>query len=375
MRAIKRQLRHIICGLSLASFLSGFTSAAQDSELTPPSLWLQSHEIRTWSGYKDNVLLGHRNTVGSPLVAGGLDLMFFRLPAEGWEYMFLGSAEYTHYFAAGEVEREATAFVHGQVKRTFADGWRSGLSGDYFYFDQVFDSTVYQEEPGAIHVQGHSFVARPSAGKDLGGNYSLDFELPVTRQVFAEIIDDYWELGPKLILARRYGRKSSFSGSYQLNQRWHDTRERRDAHGQIEQGDPLEFTQHEIALHLRHFWGSDQRWRAVTRLSFQRNLDNGGGYYDYVRPQISEQIRFQAEGWAASVEGRLSHYSYDRQRIADSLSAKRDRTLARVILRGEKSLSSSWKTFAQYEHEKAWSNLQLESYTAHTVLAGISLEF
>src|SRR5258708_1126579 len=83
-----------------------------------PSNWVKSVETRLWSGYKENILLSNRNIVNSPLVAGGLDLTFFRLPIDGWEYVFLGSADYTRYLTApSSISQEATALAQGQVKR------------------------------------------------------------------------------------------------------------------------------------------------------------------------------------------------------------------------------------------------------------------
>jgi hypothetical protein len=377
MRPLNRDIRRLAtASLSLISFLLCTPrSIALTNDLPSLSFWVQSYEARVWAGYKDNVLLSHRETVSSPLVAGGLDLMFFRLPVNGWEYLFLTSADYTRYISGREAEQEAVAFAQAQAKKAFWEVWRSGLSAEYFYFNQVFDTSVFQERLGALHVQGHSFVLRPSLGRELGSGYRLDLELPATRQIFQEFIDGYWEVGPKLTLAREYGRKSSLSGIYQFSQRLHDTRQARDADGQIQPGRQLEFNLHELGAIWRHFWGQDRSWRAVTRLSLQRNFDNGGGYYDYLRPLISEQIRYQGQRWGASLEGRLSHFAYEQQRIADPDASKRARTLLRLILRGEKSLPKSWKTFAQYELERALSNLDIDRYTAHTISAGLSREF
>jgi hypothetical protein len=370
------EFRLITFGLSLIVPILcdiNFISRASDTNSAP--LWIQSHEARVWAGYKDNVLLGYNNTTGSPLVAGGVDLIFFRLPSNGWEYLLMGSAEYVRYLSAREAEQEVMAFAQGQVKKTFLELWVASLSAEYFHFDQVFDTSVFQEQLGTIRLLGHSAILRPSVGTELTPEWRLDLELPVTRQMFDEFVDDYWEVGPKLTLVREYGRKSSISGIYQFQRRLHDTREAREADGQIIPGLPLEFTQHEVSANWRHFWGHDRRWRSVTRLSLLRNVDNGGGHYDYLRPQISEQLRFQAGGWSAIAEGRISRFFYDHQRIADGASAKRERTMFRLVLRGEKSLPRSWKTFAQYEHERALSNLDFDRYAANTVSAGIAREF
>src|SRR5512136_1799339 len=79
----------LLVGLS-AQVRAGESPPALDEKL--PSNWIKSVETRFWTGYKDNILLSNWNLVESPLVAGGLDLAFFRLPIDGWEYVFLGSA-------------------------------------------------------------------------------------------------------------------------------------------------------------------------------------------------------------------------------------------------------------------------------------------
>ena len=46
-----------------------------------PSAWVKSFDVRAWTGYKDNVLMGNDNLEASPFVAGGYDLSLYRLLA------------------------------------------------------------------------------------------------------------------------------------------------------------------------------------------------------------------------------------------------------------------------------------------------------
>jgi hypothetical protein len=143
----------------------------------------------------------------------------------------------------------------------------------------------------------------------------------------------------------------------------------------LEPGRQLVFYQHEIMSSWRQYWAAGKRWRTTTRLSLQRNDDNGGGYYAFWRPSFTEQLRYQAPSWEIRAEARVSYYMYDHQRVDGEGSPIRHKTYLRLNLRAEKSLFKSFKLFAQYEHERALSNLDLDEYHVNTVSAGIDWEF
>jgi hypothetical protein len=357
---------------------TGARGAEEPELLSPeklPSAWIKTLEARTWAGYKDNVLLGNLNVIGSPLVAGGLDLMFYRLPVDGWEYLVLSSADYTYYPSAPQANPEANALVEGQVKRTFAEGWRGGLSAEYLYFDQVMDSSVIGQGISSMLVEGHTFTLRPSLGKDLNPGYRVELEVPVTRQIFQQFVDSYWEFGPKLVLGRQYGNKSDVNFAYEFIDRPYDTRLQRDAQGDLLPGRELSFYLNQVSVAWRQNWDEGRHWRTTTKLSLLRNDDNGSGYYAYWRPQISEQLRYQARTWEVRLEARAAYYHYDLEHVGGLESPLREKTYFRVNVRGEKTLTKSLKVFAQYEHEQALSNLDLDQYNVNTISAGLNLEF
>ena len=346
-----------------------------DQDLQLPSAWVKTFDTRLWSGYKDNVLLGAQNPVDSSFLAGGLDMTFFRLPIDNWEYLFLSSLEYLHYFSAPEVDQEVIALAQAQAKRTFGEHWKAGLSAEYVYFNQVFDASTTEDDLFAVQVEGHGFTLRPGLTRDLPRNFRLDLELPATRQLFAEFIDDHWEFGPKLVFGHETPRKRALSLGYQFSNRIHDSREARDDEGVLRAGRGLQFHQHEISAVWRQFWGAERRWRTVSKASVQRNEDNGGGYYNFWRPQFSQQIRYQAPAWEVRAETRLSYYRYDQQHVDELDSAIREKAYLRTSIRAEKLLVKTWKLFAQYEHERAISNLDLDEYQVNMVSGGMSYEF
>jgi hypothetical protein len=340
----------------------------------PPSNWIRSFDVRAWSGYKDNVLLGNQNEVGSALVGGGADIMFYRLPVSHWEYTFFASAEYIRYVTTSQVDGEATVLAHAQAKRALGQNWKTGLSAEYLYFNQVFDSSVFEEVLVPVQIQGNSLTLRPSVARHWGDSGRLELELPGTRQLFDEFIDNFWEVGPKLIGVKEFGR-AELGLSYQFLERFHDTREARTAEGVTEPGRLLRFDQHELAFTWRQFWDADRHWRTNLKLGLQRNTDNGGGYYDYWRPQFTSQLRYQAKTWEVRAEARVSYYDYDHQRVDDADSERRSKTYLRLGLRGEKSLTKKLKLFGQFEHEQALSNWELDQYRANTAWIGLGWEF
>lgn len=363
-----------------ASACSCIAASTNDEELLKelalPSLWIKTLDARTWSGYKDNVLLANQNTESSPLLGASLDGSLLRLPVDGWESMFLFSGEYTRYFNLTNIDHEADAIAQAQFKKKLADNWKPGLAAEYFYFDQVFDNSIVSTQLLALPVDGHTFTLRPSLEKPFAEHYHFQAELVGTRQIFGQFIDNYWEFGPKLTLGREYGHKSDLSISYAFNDRLHDTMPARDAGGNIEPGRGLQFWGHELFAVWRHNWDAEGRLRTTTKLSIQRNEDNGGGFYNFWRPFLMEQVRYRRPTWELRTEARVSYYQWDAQRIdITSPSPVRHKAYFRFDVRAEKSLAKTFKLFAQYTHDEAISNLEVDQYSMNSVLAGFDWEF
>jgi hypothetical protein len=379
-RSLPRALRNVL-GLTVfqLQLVAGPDSTVLESPIElekPPSSWIRSYELRGWSGYKDNILLGNRFTIDSAIVGVGADFTAFRLPINGWEYSFITSADYTRYVdAPSAVDQEAIVIMQAQAKRSFGDGWTSGLAAEYTYFDQVFDSSAFEDVLVPLPIQGHSFTLRPSLTRALSKESRLELEFAGNRQIFDQFIDDFWDAGPKLSWIKQFGRTAEIGLSYQFNARFHDTREARTSTGLSESGQTLNFYMHDLAFAWRQYWDQARHWRTTTKLSMERNDDNGGGYYQFWRPQFSEQLRFQARGWEFRGEARLSYYDYDHQRVGGPASDLRAKAYLRLGVRAEKSITKSLKLFGQYEYEQALSNLAFDRYRVNTVTGGVDWEF
>ena len=336
--------------------------------------WDPTLNLKTWWGYKDNVLLSREHAIGSAFAAGGIDLLLWRLPRNGWEVILLGSGEYVRYFSADEVDKEVTTLAQAQVKREFRRGWKLTLSAEHVYFDQVFDNSQFDGTFNSVQVQGHTLALRPTLRREFENRFFAEAEFALARQQFAGVVDDEWQGSGKFSLGRNFGHGSEAVAGCQFLDRQFDTRLARTALGEALPGS-LEFFQHEGFLAWRQNWDADRRWRTVTRLSLLRTEDNGGGYYDYWRPRVSQQLRYVAASWQLRAEARLSWYEYEAQSVDFEGLELRRKTLLQLILRGEKNLTRRLKLFGQYEHERSRSNLTIESYRANAVFAGLDWEF
>jgi hypothetical protein len=353
-------------------------AAAEESDLDllePIPAWDNSFNLKTWSGYKDNVLFSPEQPVASPFVAGGLDFLLWRLPEDGRDFLILGSGEYIRYLRGERVDKEASALAQAQAKRDFGNGWKMAAAAEYLYFDQVFDNSFFDREFSSIQVQGHILTIRPSIRREWGNGPFAEIEGVFSREEFESVVDDEWQVGPKFTLGRTYGNRSEISFGYQLTDRRFDDREPRSVAGDFLPGKSLEFIQHEFLATWRHHWDERRRWRSVTRLSFQRNDDNDSGYYDYYRPRLTQQVRYAAETWQIQADAKLTYYHYDIQPISLEESSLRRKTLIQASVRAEKNVRKSLKIFVGYEYERSLSNLSFDAYRANTVFGGIDWEF
>lgn len=374
-----RTLQLAVCEALIATsaFAAEVAASAEMDEvdLTLPSLWDHSFNVRTSAGYKDNVLLSANLPVDSPFLAGGFDAMSFRLPEDGWDCLIFASGDYTHYTRSEDVDDETSLLTQAQVKKELAGGWKPGFSAEYLYFDQVFDNSVFDFETTAIKIRGHTFTGRPSVHRDFLKSAFFDLEFPVSRQLFEDSTDDEWQAGPGLTLGHRYGTNSEVTAGFRFLNRNFDTRDQRDAEGNDLPGESLEFLQSEYSIGHKHHWDARRRWRTTTRLSLMRTDDNGPGFYDYWRPRAALQLRYQTERWQVRFDARFSHYDYDLQLADPPSTDTRYKDLVESGVRIERSIVGKLKIFAEYTYERSFANVQLDTYTANTAFGGLDWEF
>lgn len=368
--------RHVWLACCLANWVIIFSARAQDSVLSPvPTLWDKTINLRLGTGYKDNVLLSPNAATGSAFIASGLDVMLWRLPVEGTQFYFFFTGDDTRFLSGQEVKKEQSFIAQTQVKKEFGNHWKSALTLQYLYQDQVFDASTTETLFRTVKAQGHSLSIRPSIRRNMATNLWLEFEFIANRQFFKQPLDDYWQNGPKLTLGREYGSGSELNLSYELRNRAYDTREQTDSTGIAVTGSSLKFWQHDVELALRHHWDTNRHWRTVTKLGIELNQDNGSHYFDFDRYQISQQLRYRSDTWEVKGQAKVYRYDYRLQTISATDLTKRNKTLLVLNVRGEKKLTKSLKLFAELEHERSFANVSFDQYRVNTATAGIDWEF
>jgi hypothetical protein len=368
--------RLVVGPVAIAFCFSVNRAAAQTNEFIPdvPSIWENSMNLRGGFGFKDNLLLSRTNREESPLILSGIDFSLYRLPLDGKQFTLFITGEDTRFLEGHEVKSEQYAAALAEFRMDLGPKWNAGTLAQYVYQDQIFDVSTIEATTGPVRVQGHRVGLWPSVRWNFSKDFWLQAEPRVSRQFYKEPLDDYWEPGGKLTLSHDYGFRSTISFGYAIAQLIFDTREQLALDGTALPGQPLEYTQYEPEILIRHNWDARRRWRTTTRLSFQLNEDNGPGFFDYYRYQAAQQVRYVNDRWDVKASGKASYYDFVRQPATLSDPSSREKTLLTFLLRVDRKLMKHLKIFAEFEHEHSLSNRPSEEYRVNRIVGGIDVE-
>jgi hypothetical protein len=304
-----------------------------------------------------------------------VELFLLRLPIDGAQFYFFLSGEDIRYLDRDPVDKEQTLIAVAQWKKEFQSPWQVAVTGQYLYQDQVVDVSTTESGFRTAQVLGHGLTLRPSLRRDFANQLWLELEMPVIRQILDDPLDPYFEFGPKMTLAHEYGHKSKLAFTYELRERSYDDRMQTALDGSDIPGTSLDFERHDFELTLYHNWDPERHWLSTTKLGFSRNTDNGPGYYDYVRYQISQQLRYRTESWMVQVGVRLDRYEFDEQKAIRTMPANRHDSGVTFNFRCEKKLAKSLKLYTAFEHSMFDSNRPFYDYGVNTVSAGVDWQF
>ncbi len=338
-------------------------------------MWNSSYEVRGGLGYKDNVTLSSSDAQASGFWLSRAEVMFFRLPSQGWQFNFFATADDVRYFDAPDVESEQVALAVAQLNKDFGSGWKSTLSFNYLYQNQVFDMSATYTNGGSIGlIRGHMLSPRWSGRKTMGSTW-VELEFAGTRQIMETDLDSYWTVGPRLTAGRSYGRGSEVALSYQWVLLEYDTREQTGLDGLPVTNTVLAVQTHIAELSWTHLWDEPRRWQTVTRLGCEFNLDNGSGFYDYNLYRAHQEVRYRTASW--DVLGRLGFgfYDYAYQQVSATDATRRQRILFTASVRAERKLAKHFKVHASYSFDRSVSRLDFDDYLANTVMGGFAFEF
>lgn len=371
MRLKRKSVQALAAIAVCCSFGEGL---AAEEELELPK-WDYSFNLRGVLGYKDNILLSSIQDEKSAFWQTGLDFTLIKFDRSETEFMMFVSADDRRYFSAEEVEKEQLLLSQVRGARLFAKDWKVGGEFLYYYMDQVIDASATETILESLQVKSHSLIASPFISRKLPQKGELLLEVHFERQIFEQPLDDYWEMGPEITFVKEYGNRSEATLSYGYRERSYDTRRQVDLDLFPIPDTSLEFTQHEAEMGLNHSWNESRSVRSRLRFSFERNEDNGSGFFDYNRYRVSKRLSYVKSDWEASVEGKFLLYDYSHQPIPTGEEGERERTEYLLNFRIEKTFWESLTVFVESEHEWSLSNIVLDEYQVNTYSAGIDWEF
>jgi hypothetical protein len=368
LRAIHRRL----LSWGVLILLSFAAEAAAPADLEAPSPWSKFITLRSGPGYKDNVTLASQNPERSAFWINGGDIFVLRTPKDGPHLAFFVSAEDIRYFSSS-VDDEQLAIATAEISKKVGDDWKFSLTGMSVYNDGVFDASSTTTNR-VVQVTALSATIRPQIIRYLPNNLRLELRAGATRQYFDEPLDDYWEGGPRLLVGWQFKKNSDLTLSYDFNQRAYDNRRPLSRAGFALLG-TLEFQQHEAELQFTYTFDEKKKWRLVSKAAYERNLDNGEGYFDYHRYKASEALRFRAGDLELQGTLTASHYDYDLQPVTPGGDDFRHRTLFGGGLEAQYSFTEKWSVYAEWNNEQNLSNDPFDEYSLNEVTVGVELNF
>jgi hypothetical protein len=339
-------------------------------------LWNKDVVLRAGFGYKDNVLLAPNSRQGSPFFTSGLDLTILRLPLDGWEANLTIVGDDIRYFRhPGGLSGEDLFLASVQVQKYFGGVWRSGLELRYSYVDQVLEEFLIVGGARAVEAKGNTLGVRPFIRRDLSPNWWVQVEAPLARDWWQEPLDPSWKAGGQAVLGFGNSSHSQLSLTGGSSYIPHDQWLARDALGNEIAGKKLTVWRDIAELKWEYQWDASNHWATTSKLGFNHNRDNGGGYFDNYRYYVSEEIRFRTKNWEAKASAGLSYYDFPVQIIDLPPAPTLHLTTLEVNLRVERRVYKTIRCFVALEYEQTISNDPEAEYRAHVGSGGVSWEF
>jgi hypothetical protein len=361
-------------GKGLIGLLIGYGACSWALAQEPGGLWQPAGEVGLRVGYNDNVTLSSANAEASSFLGAAFDGILWQEWGDGFQFEGFVLGEQRQYLDSEQVDKEQLLYGLVQVHRDWNKTWHADTGFEYFYQDQVIDVAATETNIQPARIQGHTFTGRIRVKRELGGGW-LQLELAGTRQLFEELIDDYWEFTPGLEWTWPVQQDLELSLGYQYVTDWYDEDPALASEGEPIPGTQREAGRHEVVLSGRKYFGNDRQWRLTLRLSGRINQDTTGDYYDYVRPQASFRLRYRSADWEVEGGLRLNHYDYGVQTVAVGDPELRKRSELYCDVRVKRRIARRLHVVAEYNYEQTFSNRSVEQYAVNTVSGGITFEF
>lgn len=338
--------------------------------------WDFSSNIRFGGGYKENVTMSAFSDESSEFSIAGIDFFGVRLPMDddGFELAIFGAFDDRRYFDAPSVEFEQSALLNTSLEKSLGNIWDIKTDVRYIYIDEMFDASLTEDDIGTVQVVGSQVSLEPTFRRNFIGNIWVELKPEISRQYFADPLDDYLEKGGRVSAGIDYGFRSKFSIYKAKVRRAYDTRSQRDEVGFYVPDSDLIYDRPERGLDWIHYLNSDRSVRMRTRFSIMENEDNGSGYFGFRRERLLHNWRFQFSKFSFSATLRKALYNYDFQRSADFKSL-RERTDRSVEVSLNYVYSTNLSIKLEFDQEKIQSNVPQDEYRYRIYSIGLDWEF
>ena len=387
-------IRLVVFALLFLALQSNF---AQDSELTDAELekqiaemeqeiekelmleyspWDFSANVRLGGGYKENVTMSAFTEESSEFSLLGFDFMGMRIPMDdsGYEVAIFGAFDDRRYFDTPSVDFEQSGLVNAGIKKELSDNWTFETDLRLIYIDEMFDASLTEDDIGTVQVVGRQISLEPVMRRRLIGDSWFEVQSEISRQYFAEPLDDYLELGGRVSIGIDYGFRSKLFIYGEKIHRKYDARSQRDEIGFYIPGTDLIYDRPERGVEWSHYWDSDRKFRMRTRFSILDNQDNGEGYFDYRRERFSHNWRYEFLNFNLSATLQEASYDYEFQRSSDFISLRR-RTDRSFDLSIGYEHNDQLSIQLGFEQEIIQSNVPQDEYRYRVYTVGLDLEF
>jgi hypothetical protein len=344
--------------------------------LPESALWDTSVTLRTGLGYKDNVPLSTAPQ-GSPFFTSGLDLLLYRLPMDGLDATLLVTGDDTRYWRNPDgIYKEDLFLASGQLTKHFGTQWQAGLEVRGIYADQVVEELIAAGGVQAVEARGYTLAAKPFIRRNLGDAWWVQLEAPVSHEWWQFPLDDYWKFGGQAVVGFAPGPRSQLSLSYGGFYLPHDEWLAADAQGQpLGDNTKLAIWRQSAELKWEQAWDAARHWRSTTKLGFQYDQDNGGGWFDYYRYQASQELAFRTRDWEIRGSASVGYQPFLVQTVSAASGLNLYLTTVELTARVERRVYKELRVFGQFTHEQSVSNDSSSEYKANTATGGLSYEF
>ena len=372
----------------------------QNELMMEDSPWDFSSNIRLGGGYKENVTMSAFSQESSEFSMTGLDFIAVRLPMDddAFELAIFGAFDDRRYFDAPSVDVEQTGLFNAALEKSIGDNWLIKTDFRLVYIDEVFDASYDYKTIGTIQVVGRQVSLEPALRRKLIGDSWFEIQPNISRQYFAEPLDDYLEIGGHISIGVDYGFQSEFQFYYNHIKRKYDDRmtttltgEKYDLSNENDEflvefyGVPrsLIYNRPERGIEWTHYWDNERRLRMRTRFSVLENTDNGPSdsldsdatYYGYRRERISHSWRYRLSPYSISATINNSSYCYDVQRSFNENNTFRQRVDRSFDISIQYAQTENLKLQFGFEQEITQSNVRQDEYRYRIYSVGLDWEF